>query len=235
MKVLALDSATTACSAAVWIDGTTVAHELRVAPRGQAELLLPLVERVRAAAGLRFAEFDRFAVTVGPGHFTGLRAGLAAARGLALAAGRPLIGVTTLTALAAAIPAHERAGAVVLVALDSKRAEPYVQAFDAELRPLDAPAAVAVETYAAAWSSAAARTPLIVAGDAADTLARALAARGATAVRSVPISAPDAAVVASIAAEMRVHSAPPAPLYIHPVETTAPRARQRSVPPGVDG
>jgi tRNA threonylcarbamoyladenosine biosynthesis protein TsaB len=225
MKILALDSATTACSAAVWIDGAIVAHERRDLPRGQAEILLPLVERVRRVSGLAFADFDRFAVTVGPGHFTGLRAGLASARGLALAAGRPLIGVTTLSAVAAGVPPAERVRAVVLVALDSKRAQPYVQAFDAELRPLDAPAAQDVDAYAATWQAAAGSRRLVTVGDAAARLEEALTALGAAALRSAAAPLPDAALVAMLAAAAPLPAGPPAPLYVHPVETTAPKPR----------
>ena len=69
--------------------------------RGHAEALMPLIARVMDAAALGFAELDRIAVTTGPGSFTGLRVGIAAARGIALAAGKPAVGLTTLAAFAA--------------------------------------------------------------------------------------------------------------------------------------
>lgn len=226
MKILALESATGACSVAVWVDGSTVAHERLDVPRGQAEILLPLVARVCGAAGIAISAFDRLAVTVGPGHFTGLRAGLAAARGLALAAGRPLVGVTTLGAVALGVPAAESADAVVLVALDSKRAEPYVQAFDAALRPLEPPGARDIASYAAAWHAAVPARRIVVAGDAAAPLHDALVALGADARRSAAPPLPDAMLVAALAATMPLPAGPPTPLYIHPVETTSPRPRQ---------
>ncbi len=219
MKILALDSATAACSAAVWVDGVVIAAERAEMPRGHAEALLPMVHRVRTVSGLAFTAFDRLAVTVGPGHFTGLRVGLAAARGLALATGRPLVGVTTLEAVAAAVPAAQRGGSVVVVALDSKRAEPYLQSFDSALAPRDAPSARAVAAYAAGLGGGA---PYIVVGDAADRLAIELRRHAAVVSVIAALRHPDAAVVAAIAAAAPAPTAVPAPLYIHPVETTTP-------------
>jgi tRNA threonylcarbamoyladenosine biosynthesis protein TsaB len=225
MKILAIDCATAACSVALWADGRVLAVERAELARGQAEALMPMIERVRTAGGTTFAEIDRLAVTVGPGHFTGLRSGLAAARGLALATGRPLVGITTLAAVAAGVPAVERGGAVVLVvALDSKRAEPYVQAYAADLVPLSAAQARLPEDYAAELTRSAAKS-FVVAGDAADRLVAALAAHGATAVRSTAAPRPDAAIVAALAAAAPLPTTTPAPLYVHPVETTAPRLR----------
>lgn len=228
MKILAIDCATASCSVTVWADGQILAVERAELARGQAEALIPMIERVRAAAGLDWASFDRLAVTVGPGHFTGLRAGLAAARGLALAAGRPLIGITTLAAVAAAVPAGEREGAVVAVALDSKRAEPYVQAFAADLVPCDAAHAARPADYADELLALSAAR-YIVAGDAGDALLEALLARGAAALRSTARVRPDAAIVATLAAIAPLPVAAPAPVYIHPPETTAPRSRAARV------
>ena len=144
MLVLAIDSALDACAAAVVeTDGPearALAAESLTMDRGQAEALLPMVARVMQAAGLRFPELDRIAVTVGPGSFTGLRVGLAAARGLALASGRPAFGITTLTALAAPACAEGREPAAA--ALDVRRGEVCVQAFAAPGEALDAPALV---------------------------------------------------------------------------------------------
>lgn len=224
MKILALDCATAACSVAIWIDGAVRAVERADLGRGQAEALMPMVERVRAEAGLAFAQLDRLAVTIGPGHFTGLRSGLAAARGLALATGLPLVGITTLEAVAAGIPAAEREGRVLAVALDSKRAEAYVQAYRADLTPLAAAQARLAADYAAELSHFAQRG-FVVAGDAAGDLARALEELGADVIRSGAAPLPDAAVVAALAAVAPLPLASPAPLYVHPVETTSPRPR----------
>src|SRR5262249_57735608 len=109
MRVLAIDTALEACSAAVFDTNSGIAAgETRGMARGHAEQLMPLVARVMNKAGLEFAELDRIAVTTGPGSFTGLRVGISAARGIALAAGKPAIGLSTLAGYAAPlIPAHD--------------------------------------------------------------------------------------------------------------------------------
>src|SRR5262245_16022893 len=193
MKILAIECATAACSVAVWVDGSVRAVERAAMVRGQAEALVPMIERVRSRANLTFAELDRLAVTVGPGHFTGLRSGLAAARGLALATGLPLIGVTTLDAVAAGVPAAERQGAVLIVALDSKRQEAYVRAYAANLAPLSEPQARRPAEYAAELARLSG-TRLVVAGDAAAGLALALEQRGVSVIRSRAAPRPDAAI-----------------------------------------
>ncbi|MBV8537610.1 MAG: tRNA (adenosine(37)-N6)-threonylcarbamoyltransferase complex dimerization subunit type 1 TsaB [Alphaproteobacteria bacterium] len=228
MKILALDSATAACSVAAWIDGRLAAAERADLPRGQAEALMPMVERVRAAIGISFAGFDRFAVTVGPGHFTGLRVGLAAARGLALASARPLIGVTTLAALAAAVPEDELTAAVLVVALDSKRAEPYLQTFDADRRPATPPVARLASDYAEELLQRDPGRPFLVAGDAAELLAAAIEARGGSVRRSRATPRPDAATVAALAAAAPLPTGFPPPLYVHPVATTTAKTMRRA-------
>jgi tRNA threonylcarbamoyladenosine biosynthesis protein TsaB len=95
MRVLAIDTALGACSAAL-LDtkrAAVTAHESLAMQRGHAEVLMPLVKRVMEHAGLAFADLDRIAVTTGPGSFTGLRVGIAAARGLGLAAAKPVVGL----------------------------------------------------------------------------------------------------------------------------------------------
>ena len=88
--VLGLDSATEACSAAVLRNGAVVARRFETLQRGHAEHLMPLVREVMTVAGISFAELDLIATTIGPGGFTGLRIGLASARGLAIATKRPI-------------------------------------------------------------------------------------------------------------------------------------------------
>ena len=151
--VLALDCATIACSAAVWRDGEVVARRLRPGRRGHAEVLMPMVQDVMAEADLAYDALDAIAATVGPGTFTGLRIGLAAARGLALAAGLPLVGVTTLEAIAHGVPESARAGRAVLVVLDARRGQVYAQAFGPDLAPRGQPAAVAPGVGAARVSN----------------------------------------------------------------------------------
>ena len=103
MLVLAIDTALAACSAAVLdtADGGILASESLPMTRGHAEALMPLIARVMADSGTGFPDLDRVAVTTGPGSFTGLRVGIAAARGIALAAEKQAVGISTLYAYAA--------------------------------------------------------------------------------------------------------------------------------------
>ncbi len=107
MRVLAIDTALAACSAAVLdtavggVSAGIVASESLPMVRGHAEALIPLIARVMKAAGMTFPDLDRLVVTTGPGSFTGLRVGIAAARGLGVATKIPVVGVSTLSAYAA--------------------------------------------------------------------------------------------------------------------------------------
>ena len=122
MLILAIDTALDACAAAV-LDtsaGGVIAQESQAMKRGHAEALMPLIARVMKASGVAFAALDRIAATTGPGSFTGLRVGLSAARGIALAAGKPVVGVTTLTAFAAPIVSENDEPHPVLAAIDAR-------------------------------------------------------------------------------------------------------------------
>ena len=106
MKILAVDTALGACSVALLRGEEVLAHIFEPMDRGHAERLAPMVDEAMKAAKTDFAALDRLAVTVGPGTFTGQRVGLAFMRGLRLALKRPLTGVTTLEAIAAAAMAE---------------------------------------------------------------------------------------------------------------------------------
>src|ERR1700688_4142280 len=115
MRVLAIDCALDACAAAV-LDGdagSIIASETRIMARGHAEALMPLIARVMDEAEIEFRDLGRIAVTVGPGSFTGLRVGISAARGIALAAGKPAIGLTTFAGFAAPHIAEDDTAPVV--------------------------------------------------------------------------------------------------------------------------
>src|ERR1700689_2816473 len=129
MLILAIDTALDACAAGV-LDtdaGKMIAQESQAMKRGHAEALMPLIARVISQAGIAFAALDRIAVTTGPGSFTGLRVGLSAARGIALAANKPVVGVTTLTAYAAPI-VSESGKHPGISAIDARHDQVYFQA-----------------------------------------------------------------------------------------------------------
>src|SRR4051795_9474634 len=126
MLILAIDTALDACAAGV-LDtdaGKLIAHQSQAMKRGHAEALMPLIARVMNESGISFATLDRIAVTTGPGSFTGLRVGLSAARGIALAAGKPVVGLTTLTAYAAPVVSEDAAHAVIS-AIDARHDQVY--------------------------------------------------------------------------------------------------------------
>lgn len=215
MMLLGFDSATAACSAALWADGAAVAHRRSEAGGRHAETLVPMLREVAAEGGTTLAAVDAFAVTIGPGSFTGIRIGLATARGLALAGKRPLIGLSTLEVLAAGVPEGEREG-LILAALDAGRGRLYAQLFDRSLDPLSEPEALTAEALPG-FVAAANGAPLVVAGTgqavALAALTHAIAARPA----SGPAS-PDARVLACRAAARAEDgdeaAAPVRPLYL---------------------
>lgn len=146
MIVLALDTAGVDCAAAVYDSGSesVMGEVTETIGRGHAEHLMGVVDRALAQAGLALSAIERIVVTVGPGSFTGIRIGVAAARGFALSLGIPAIGVTTLEVTAAAARIANP-GKAVLAAIDAKREEIYLQSFDADGHPLDEPRAVTVD------------------------------------------------------------------------------------------
>lgn len=143
MIILALDTAGADCSAAIY-DGDqdrVLASRSERLGKGHAERLMSLLDEVLADAGVDLADIGRIGVTIGPGSFTGIRTGVATARGLALALGVQAVGVTTLAVLAAA-HVLEHPGKPVVCAMDAKRGEIYTQAFDGSGRPLSEPEAL---------------------------------------------------------------------------------------------
>ncbi len=226
--LLALDTAGTACSAALWCAGGIRARRFEAMTRGQAERLVPMIEAVMTEAGVGYEALDAIAVTLGPGGFTGVRIGLATARGLALACARPVIGVSNFEAVAAAVPETERRGRSLAVLIDAKRNDLYAQAFSAELAALAEPRALAPEALDGFLPPG----PLILAGDAAAQGRAALQAAGRDLlVASSPGSA-DAARVAALAAARPLpapDATPPAPIYLRPPDATLPNVSRAGV------
>jgi tRNA threonylcarbamoyladenosine biosynthesis protein TsaB len=131
MTVLALDTALGACSVAVSRGEALLASRFQLLKRGHAEALMAMIDTVCQEAGMALGDIDLFAATLGPGTFTGVRIGLSAARGLALALDRPLVGYSTLEVMAWAALPLLTPGANLLVVHDAHREEVYVQLFKA--------------------------------------------------------------------------------------------------------
>jgi len=209
MLVLAIDTALAACSVAVLDTGRggIAGRESEPMARGQAEVLMPMVARVMRAAAVDFAALDRIAVTVGPGSFTGLRVGIAAARGIALAAGKPAVGLSTLAAYAAPHIAADDTAPVV-AAIDARHSQVYLQVFGPAGRTLVAPrlASLAEAVRAADGASR------IVGNAAALIAASSPPARPPAAIDAR--AAPDIDWVAQLGAAAPEGQAPPKPLYL---------------------
>jgi len=132
MLILAFDTTQGACSAAISHRGCLLANAFVPMQRGHAEHLLPMIEQVRRQAKISYGDLELIAVTIGPGTFTGVRVGLAAAQALAQVHDISLLGVGTLELLArAAAPLNNDEGAGIIAAIDARRGQLYMQAFDA--------------------------------------------------------------------------------------------------------
>jgi tRNA threonylcarbamoyladenosine biosynthesis protein TsaB len=134
MIVLGVDCSTSACSVAILHDGVCLAHAWQAADRGHAGLLIPMVNTALGKAGRSYRQIDLYAVTTGPGSYTGIRIGLSAVRAMAMAAKKPVIGVTSMNGVARRI-AREYAdtlaqAAFLTIALETKRTDLYLQHFD---------------------------------------------------------------------------------------------------------
>jgi tRNA threonylcarbamoyladenosine biosynthesis protein TsaB len=226
---LALDSAGLVCSVAVSLGEEVVAEERIDTMHGQAEALLPLVDKAMRNAGQVPAALDLVIATVGPGSFTGIRAGLAAALGITVATGARLLGVTSFDAVAVGAARSDRSQTrFLLVALESRREDLYVQFFDPHGAALRQPAAIMPFLFREAVAATIGANPLLVAGDAAQRAAAALAQRPDTVV--LEDSAPGA--VGTLRAGLRLlrlGSATDAPraLYLRPPDVTPPETPQK--------
>lgn len=127
-KILALETATEGCSAALWVDGT-VTQRFEMMPRAHARLILPMMDALLAEAGLTLRDLDALAFGRGPGAFTGVRVAVGVIQGAAFAADRPVVPVSTLAALAQ--QAVDDGASRVLAALDARMGEVYWGAFEA--------------------------------------------------------------------------------------------------------
>ncbi|MBI1251987.1 MAG: tRNA (adenosine(37)-N6)-threonylcarbamoyltransferase complex dimerization subunit type 1 TsaB [Alphaproteobacteria bacterium] len=212
--ILAIDTALNACSVAIVRGDAVLAHTSEAMDRGQAERIAPMARDAAAQAGVAFRAIERIAVTTGPGSFTGVRVGLAFARGLALALKVPCVGISTLEALAL-----ERGASGARAGWVSTPGASYGALY------LDGDARVAPQRFAssdlgrAAFASAAQDMAIAVRGPGADRF-------GETDRFFVDAAiSPDAAALAAMSAQRDPLRHPPAPLYLR-----APDARPAEAP-----
>ena len=186
--------------------------------RGHAEALMPLIARVMKASGVGFAALDRIAVTTGPGSFTGLRVGLSAARGIALAADKPVVGLTTLTAYAAPF-VSENSAHPILTAIDARHDHVYFQVVSGDggslVKPNVAPIAEAIE-------AARLRAPHLV-GNAAKLLADRWPSDAPAPFKVDVQPAPDINWVAWVGAAVNPETAPAKPYYLRAPDAKPPK------------
>jgi len=162
--VLGIETSTRRGSVAAVLDGATLGAFAHEAPNEHAERVLALIELLLAEVGWSRTSIDRIAVGIGPGSFTGLRVGIALAQGIALGLDRPVVGVGSLQALASAVT--ETDARVRVPALDARRGELFVAAYDATGRELLAPNAVPV-AQAGAFVRDRVAGELVIVGEAA--------------------------------------------------------------------
>ncbi|QQO19033.1 tRNA (adenosine(37)-N6)-threonylcarbamoyltransferase complex dimerization subunit type 1 TsaB [Bradyrhizobium diazoefficiens] len=223
MLILAIDTALDACSAAVLDTETAELRALESLPmkRGHAEALMPLIARVMQSAELGFSALDRIAVTVGPGSFTGLRVGISAARGLALASGKPAVGLTTLSAYAATIVGQSKS-APVISAIDARHEHVYFQIVAGDGSRLVRPCVAPIDEAIAASQFGA---PHLV-GNAANILAERWPKDIPQPVAVDAQPAPDIGWVAWLGAAADPETNPARPFYLK-----APDAKPAAQPP----
>jgi tRNA threonylcarbamoyladenosine biosynthesis protein TsaB len=222
--VLALDTALSACSVGLFDAerDKVVASETALLGRGHAEALLPMLERVVAKLDRGWAAVSRIGVIVGPGSFTGLRVGIAAARAAALATKRPALGITTLEALAAPVIAISE-GMPVATVIDARHSNVFFQLFCSEGRPLCDPVVLSVDEVAARLVE----QPVHLVGTSSSAVRAALSQLGATTLTCDADAVPDIVYVAKLVATADPLKASPTPLYLR-AAAARPIAEQAS-------
>lgn len=216
MKLLAVDTALGGCSVALLDGEKTLAHVFEAMDRGHAERLAPMVDEAMKSADLDFSALDALAVTTGPGTFTGQRVGLAFMRGLRLALKKPLTGITTLEAIAAAAQ-DETGKAKAAVIHDARREEAYLLLRDGDVvmqEPVVLPFRDAIERIRAFG-------PCAIAGTGAQSAAETL---GADFTLSA-MRQPDALWVARLAQRLPAPAEAPGPLYLRAPDAKLPGAK----------
>jgi len=209
MLVLGLDTCLQACSVALCArqSGRVLAHRRKEMQRGHAEVLPDMVDEVMKEAGQPYKALEVISVTRGPGSFTGVRIGLAFARALGVALEIPVVGMTTLEAIARNI-SHNPERLPVAAVIDARREEVYLQIFDADIEPLEEALAVPVAAAAGHLPPG----PCLLVGSGASLLADETHGR----VRADADDLPDAEIIALHAPLEPMPAQPPQPLYLRP-------------------
>jgi tRNA threonylcarbamoyladenosine biosynthesis protein TsaB len=225
MNILAIDTCFDACSAAAGRGLRSLSPSISLIfepmPKGQAEHLLPMIERVMAETGLAFGALDRIAVTEGPGTFTGTRICVSAARALALATGARIVAISSLRLMAMSALIGAAPTRSVAIATDARRGEVYFEVFDRHsLASLVTARCVAIGEAVRLLG----QEPVIVAGSGAEVVARVAREGGGEATAILPDLLPDAADMLFAAAELPV-SATVRPLYLRPPDAKPPTSR----------
>lgn len=205
--ILAIDSAHHSCSAAVLEEENLLSFEKKEMERGQAEEMLPMIVRVMEKSGKTYQELSCIAVTIGPGSFTGVRVALAAARGIALASGLPMIGISVLEAVAYMANKKKPDIGEVCVVLETKRDDFYSQRFKGR-QPLSLPAAVGGDVLINIKEA-------VFIGNGIERLIKEYGS-----VPSIEIEMPAADTVARLAAEKTPTQEFPSPLYLREADVT---------------
>ncbi len=222
MNILAVDTALGACSAVLLNGDEILARRFQLMERGHAEALAPMVDALLREAAVSFAAIDRLAVTVGPGTFTGQRVGLAFMRGLRLALRKPLVGVTTLSAMAHQATAET--GLPLAAALhDARRGEVYFGLRDGA-HDVIAASIAPLENAVAQIAAVTGGRPIALAGTAGPAAGALFDARGMKAKLSA-VRVPDALYVAMLAQHAPEPASVPRPLYLRPSDARLPEPR----------
>jgi tRNA threonylcarbamoyladenosine biosynthesis protein TsaB len=212
---LGIETSTRRGSVAVTENGVVVKALTHEELNAHAERVLGLVERALAEAGLTRTSLDRVAVGVGPGSFTGLRVGIALAEGMALGLGRPLVGVGSLRAMAAAVPAAEARTRVAV--LDARRGELFIAAYAPNGEELLAPSALAPDAARALLEQTFGTREFVTVGESASALGD-----GLLVLRGAEHDLPHAAAVAKLASELDPAVARAEPIYVRGPGATLP-------------
>ena len=222
MPILALDTTMQACSAALLRagagdEGLEVFSRFEERERGHAEVIIPMLNEVMGEAGLDYSALTHIAVTIGPGSFTGVRVGVATARGLAVATGAEVTGISSLAVLARRVrDDHTNGDEITAIAADARRGQVYFALFDAYGTPLCDPVAVTPEDAAGLLPAG---EPYIFAGTGAELVAAANPRREPEEI--VPALQPDAATLARMALGLKPGMQPVVPLYLRPPDAKA--------------